>query len=152
MTSVPDQEWRVEINLDDEAHGFGIGERLRAHSLDDEARKRLGGRVVVTRDGPRVFLYAGSEAEAREAEAVARELVANDDLSADITVTRWHPAAEEWEDACSQGPDPQTDNCYIRGGAFHFDEAHSRCLSNPDRIPDRDFAANDRSFRCCTDF
>jgi hypothetical protein len=92
-------EWRVEIDLDDEAHGFGIGERLRAHSLDDEARKRLGGRVVVTRDGPRVFLYAGSEAEAREAEAVARELVASDDLSADITVTRWHPAAEEWEDA-----------------------------------------------------
>jgi len=92
-------EWRVEIDLDDEAHGFGIGERLRAHSLDDEARKRLGGRVVVTRDGPRVFLYAGSEAEAREAELVARELVANEDLSADIAVTRWHPVAEEWQDA-----------------------------------------------------
>jgi hypothetical protein len=97
-------EWRVEIDLDDEAHGFGIGERLRAHSLDDEARKRLGGRVVVTRDGPRVFLYAGSEAEAREAEALARELVANDGLSADITVTRWHPVAEEWQDATTPLP------------------------------------------------
>jgi hypothetical protein len=96
---VQQDEWRVEIDLDDEAHGFGIGERLRAHSLDDEARKRLGGRVVVTRDGPRVFLYAGSEAEAREAELVARELVASDDLSADIAVTRWHPVAEEWQDA-----------------------------------------------------
>lgn len=92
-------EWRVEIDLDDEAHGFGIGERLRAHSLDDDARKRLGGRVMVTRDGPRVFLYAGSEAEASEAELVARELVAKEDLSADIAVTRWHPVAEEWQDA-----------------------------------------------------
>lgn len=100
-------EWRVEIDLDDEAHGFGIGERLRARSLDDDARKRLGGRVVVTRDGPRVFLYAGSEAEAREAEAVARELVASDDLSANITVTRWHPIAEEWQDAAA--PLPQTE-------------------------------------------
>ena len=100
-------EWRVEIDLDDEAHGFGIGERLRAHSLDDEARKRLGGRVVVTRDGPRVFLYAGTEAEAREAETVARQLVANDDLSANITVTRWHPVAEEWQDATA--PLPQTE-------------------------------------------
>jgi hypothetical protein len=100
-------EWRVEIDLDDEAHGFGIGERLRAHSLDDEARKRLGGRVVVTRDGPRVFLYAGTEAEVREAEAVARQLVANDDLSANITVTRWHPVAEEWQDATA--PLPQTE-------------------------------------------
>jgi hypothetical protein len=102
-------EWRVEIDLDDEAHGFGIGERLRAHSLDDEARKRLGGRVVVTRDGPRVFLYAGNEAEAREAEAVARELVANDDLSAEITVTRWHPAAEEWQDASLPLPRGEAD-------------------------------------------
>jgi hypothetical protein len=97
-------EWRVEIDLDDEAHGFGIGERLRAHSLDNEARKRLGGRVVVTRDGPRVFLYAGREAEAREAEAVARELVAKDDLSAAISVTRWHPVAEEWQDATAPLP------------------------------------------------
>jgi len=102
-------EWRVEIDLDDEAHGFGIGERLRAHSLDDEARKRLGGRVVVTRDGPRVFLYAGKEAEAREAEAVARELVANDDLSADISVTRWHPLAEEWQDAAAPLPATEAD-------------------------------------------
>jgi hypothetical protein len=97
-------EWRVEIDLANEAHGLGIGERLRAHSLDDEARKRLGGRVVVTRDGPRVFLYAGSEAEAREAEAVARELVANDNLSADISLTRWHPVAEEWQDATTPLP------------------------------------------------
>jgi hypothetical protein len=97
-------EWRVEIDLADERHGFGIGERLRAHSLDDEARKRLGGRVVVTRDGPRVFLYAGSEAEAREAEAVARELVAKDDLSAGISLTRWHPVAEEWQDATTPLP------------------------------------------------
>jgi hypothetical protein len=102
-------EWRVEIDLDDEAHGFGIGERLRAHSLDDEARKRLGGRVVVTRDGPRVFLYSGREAEAREAEAVARELVANDDLSAEISVTRWHPAAEEWQDASLPLPSREAD-------------------------------------------
>ncbi len=104
-----EDEWRVEIDLDDEAHGFGIGERLRAHSLDDEARKRLGGRVVVTRDGPRVFLYAGREAEAREAELVARELVANDDLTADIAVTRWHPVAEEWQEATVPLPSSEAD-------------------------------------------
>lgn len=94
-----EDEWRVEIDLDDEAHGFGLGERFRAHDLDDEARKRLGERIVVTRDGPRVFLYAGDEAGAHQAELVARELVAADDLSADITVTRWHPLEEEWLDA-----------------------------------------------------
>ena len=105
--AVTEDEWRVEIGLDDEAHGFGLGERFRAHDLDDEARKRLGHRIVVTRDGPHVFLYAGDEAGANQAEMVARELVASDDLSADITVTRWHPLEEEWLDASI--PLPRTD-------------------------------------------
>jgi hypothetical protein len=89
-------EWRVEIDLDDEQHGYGLSERFRSHDLDDEARKRLGRRAIVSRDGPRVFLYTGTEAQAREAERVARELVAADELTADIDVTRWDAEAEEW--------------------------------------------------------
>lgn len=104
---VAKDEWRVEIDLDDEAHGFGLGERFRAHDLDDEARNRLGHRIVVTRDGPRVFLYASDETGASQAEKVARQLVATDDLSADIAVTRWHPLEEQWLDASI--PLPGTD-------------------------------------------
>ena len=94
-----EDEWRVEVDLDDEEHGYGLGERLRAQDLDDEARERLGRRAVVTRDGSRVFLYTGGEPEAREAERVARELLAADDLTAQIAVTRWHPMEEAWKDA-----------------------------------------------------
>jgi len=96
---VYEDEWRVEIDLDDEEHGYGLGERLRAQDLDDEARERLGRRAVVTRDGSRVFVYTGSEREAREAERVARELVAADELTAEIRVMRWHPVEEAWKDA-----------------------------------------------------
>jgi hypothetical protein len=92
-------EWRVEIDLDDEEHGYGLGERLRSRALDDEARKRLGGRIMVTRDGPRVFLYTGSEGEAREAERIARELVTDEGLTAEVRATRWHPVEEAWKDA-----------------------------------------------------
>ena len=92
-------EWRVELNLDDERHGLTLGERLRALHLDDEARARLGDRVIVTRDGARMFLYAGTEDQAREAERVARELVAAEGLSAEISLTRWHPDEEAWKDA-----------------------------------------------------
>ena len=94
-----EDEWRVEVDLDDEEHGYGLGERLRAQDLDDEARERLGRRAVVTRDGSHLFLYTGSEPEAREAERVARELVTADDLTAQIAVTRWHPVEEAWKDA-----------------------------------------------------
>lgn len=100
-------EWRVEVNLDDPEHGYSLPERLRAHDLDDKARERLSDRVIVTRDGPHVFLYAGSEGAAREAERVARELLDADELSAEVAVTRWHPAEEAWRDASE--PLPRTE-------------------------------------------
>jgi hypothetical protein len=99
-------EFRVEIELDDE-HGYSLGERLRALDLDDEARKRLGGRrrVLVTRDGSRLFLYAAEEAQAREAAHIVRSLIEADELTAEISVTRWHPVEEAWKDASLPLPD-----------------------------------------------
>ena len=51
-------EWRVEVELGDEQHHLTLGERLRTLDLDDEARSRLGDRVIATRDGDHMFLYA----------------------------------------------------------------------------------------------
>ncbi len=93
-----EDEFRVEVELDDDEHGYSIGERLRAVDLDGKARERLGRSVMVTRDGPRLFLYAASEAQAREAEDVVRSLVDADELTAEIRVTRWHPVEEAWKD------------------------------------------------------
>jgi hypothetical protein len=92
------EDFRVEVELDDEAHGFSLRERLRALNLDDEARDRLGENVVVTRDGSRIFAYTSTEGQAREAERVIRGLVSDEGLTAAVDVTRWHPVAEEWRD------------------------------------------------------
>ncbi len=89
-------EWRVEIDLKDEGHGYSLGERLRAHDLDDEARKRLGRRVIVTRDGPKLFLYTTTEEAAHEAERVATELLEADRLTASVRVVHWQSADEQW--------------------------------------------------------
>ena len=99
-----EDEFRVEVELDDSEHGYSLGERLRALDLDDDARARLEGTVMVTRDGSRVFLYAASEPAAREAERTVRELVEADELSAEIKVTRWHPVEESWRDASEPLP------------------------------------------------
>jgi hypothetical protein len=102
------EDWRVELTLDDEQHGYDLGERLRSRDLDEDARARLGRRVYVSRNGSTLFLYAGSEEQARAAEEVVRQLVAEDDLSADfLGVTRWHPVEEAWKDASI--PLPRTD-------------------------------------------
>jgi hypothetical protein len=93
------EEFRVEVELDDAEHGFSVGERLRALDLDDDARRKLGSGVMVTRDGSRLFLYAASGPDAREAERTIRELVEADELTAEIAVTRWHEVEEAWKDA-----------------------------------------------------
>src|SRR5262245_3183833 len=92
------EEWRVEIELTDEGHGLSLGERLRTLDLDDEARDRLGGDVIVTRDGTRMFLYAGSQEAAGEAAKVIEELAGDDGIDADISVTHWDPGDHAWED------------------------------------------------------
>src|SRR5918996_2480605 len=81
--SAMSEEWRVEIELGDEQHHLTLGERLRSVDLDDEARERLGRRGIATPDGKHLFLYAGSEAQAKEAERVAWELVSAEGLSAE---------------------------------------------------------------------
>jgi hypothetical protein len=101
------EEWRLQVELDDEAHGLSLGERLRAMSLDDEARERLGDRALVTRDGSNLFVYTDSQAAVREAEGVVRSLITEDELSAEMWLARWHPDAEEWKDA--EVPLPETD-------------------------------------------
>jgi hypothetical protein len=94
-----DEEYRVEVELDDEEHGYSVGERLRALDFDEAMRDRLGSSVLVTRDGARIFLYASTVEEARAAAQVVRGLVASDELTADVRVTRWHPVEEAWKDA-----------------------------------------------------
>lgn len=118
-----EDEWRVQVELDDEEQGYSLGERLRSHDLDDEARKRLGGRVFVSRDGSHLFLYATTEAGAREAERAVRELVAADRLTAEIAVTRWHPIEQAWEDASV--PLPRTE-AEIEAERRRMEEAEQR--------------------------
>jgi hypothetical protein len=92
-------DWRVTVTLHDTANAGRVVESIRDHEVEDDVRRRLGGRIAVSADGPSVFLYAGSENAAREADRVARELAAKHGLSADFSLDRWHPAEEEWESA-----------------------------------------------------
>jgi hypothetical protein len=111
---VAGDDWRVELELDDEQHGYSLGERLRALDLDDEARKRLGRHVVVTRQGSKLFLYTGTDDEAEEAARVVRELASAEGLSAEIRTTRWHPVEEDWVDASVPLPETESDRALER--------------------------------------
>jgi hypothetical protein len=98
-------EWRVEVALDRDEHADTLSGALHDLRLDDEARKLLGGSVVVTRDGPLVFIYAWHEESAQEAERVVRNIMDDEKLVGEVRLTRWHPVAEEWKDVSEPLPD-----------------------------------------------
>jgi hypothetical protein len=105
---VADDDWRITVTLHDEGHLGQALQSLREHRAEDDVRRRLGHRVAVSADGPRVFyVYAGTEDAAREADQVVRQVLAQREISGDFALDRWHPVEEEWQDATV--PLPQTD-------------------------------------------
>ena len=92
-------DWRVTVTFRDEADVQQAVRSVREHEVEDDVRSRLGDRVAMSVDGPAVFLYAGTEDTAREADRVVREVLALRQLTAGTTIDRWHPVAQEWRDA-----------------------------------------------------
>ncbi len=101
--AMPSDEWRVEVEIGDE-EGASLGTRLEAVRLDEDARQKFGNRLVVTRDGNHLFAYATSEGSARAAEEQIRNLLDEDEVDANVAVTRWHPVEEAWKDAATPLP------------------------------------------------
>lgn len=91
-------EYRVEVDIHESVHGQ-LTERLRSLDLDDEVEKRLGDRVIVTRDGEKLFVYTQTADAAAEAERVVGEILAADGLEGEVRRRRWNAAERFWQDA-----------------------------------------------------
>jgi hypothetical protein len=99
-------DWRVTVPYDGEGVVGELLEHFRAGEVEHEAAAELGDRVVVSGADDKLFLYAGSEEDARTAERVVRDLLARHELNIDgvTSVERWHPDEESWEDAAKPLP------------------------------------------------
>jgi hypothetical protein len=67
-----------------------------------------GARVAVTGEQDHVFIYADSLALAEQAQEAVRRAMSDSGLDGEISLWRWHPLEERWEDASL--PLPQTDS------------------------------------------
>ena len=90
-------DWRVTISLADEAHAEQARRSFSEREVEDDVRLRLGRNIAVGAGGSRIYLYAGTENAAREAEKVARDVLAEHGIEAEFALHRWHPIEEEWE-------------------------------------------------------
>jgi hypothetical protein len=91
-------DWRVTISLTNPAHADRAKRSFSEHEVEEDVRRRLGRSIAVGAGDSQIFLYAGTEVAVREAERVAREVLAQQGIEADFALHRWHPIEEEWED------------------------------------------------------
>ena len=88
-----DEEWRVSLIA---CGQLASGKPVFADSVRDLLRSRAGEDVSVTARKKRVFLYAATADAAATAEGMAREVLAQQGLAADIRLDRWDPSRQAW--------------------------------------------------------
>lgn len=91
-------DWRLQIDVEDEGRGTSLSERLDAAELEHELSVAFHDRLIVSVDGPRVFVYAGTREQAEQARDLIAKLAATQEWGITQALTHWHPEAEEWED------------------------------------------------------
>ncbi len=94
-------DWRIRIELEEE-HAEGLLDRLgldlgsEARNLADELQGR---RLVVSRDGETLFVYAGSRAEAERAYDVIEAQLREDGAEARVgRIEHWLAEEDRWDD------------------------------------------------------
>lgn len=91
-------DWRLQIDFEEEGHGRALTDRLEAGRLQHDLSAAFHDRVIVTRDGARVLLYAGDREQAERAREMVAAEAAREGWKAEAELRHWHPAAEEWKD------------------------------------------------------
>jgi hypothetical protein len=90
-------DWRVTIWLTGQAHVEQARQSISEQEVEQDVRQRLGRNIVVGAGDSEIFLYAGTELAATEAERTAREVLGQLGIEAEFALHRWHPDEEEWQ-------------------------------------------------------
>jgi len=94
-------DWRVTISVSQAQPSFF------PRQAAEEIRRQVGRDIGVGAGEAQIFLYAGTETAAGEAERIASDVLAQHGLAAESAVHRWHPIEEQWENP--DVPMPETE-------------------------------------------
>ena len=112
-------DWRVRIAFDDPPWQ----PKSCRQALIPALCGRLGDQVAVTSKRTQIFLYAPSAGSADEAAQVAREVLAQHDVSAHVRTERWSPWEQEWLDAADE---PSADLAAERQAVHEYRQEQER--------------------------
>jgi hypothetical protein len=91
-------EWRLQIDVHGERDAGSLTERLNAAELEHELSEAFHDRLIVSGEGSRVFVYAGTREQAERARDLIAKLARAHGWDLATELTHWHPEAERWED------------------------------------------------------
>jgi len=91
------EDWRVTISVNDQAQAGRAQRSISLREVEEDIRRQVGRTVAVSGDDRQIFLYAGTDTAARDAEQIARDVLAQHGIAAESALHRWHPIEEQWE-------------------------------------------------------
>jgi hypothetical protein len=97
-------DWRLQINLDDKGTAGKLADAIRSAELEHELSADSGREVIVSHEGETIFLYAGDRDQLDRAQAAVRRYVDGKGWEAKLELRHWHPSAEDWEDPDAAEP------------------------------------------------
>lgn len=95
-----EDEYRVKVELTEPAR---LLKALHEAQVERSERAALG-RVAATGEGDHVFLYAESPAAASTIRDAVQRVMDEHGIDGRLTLWRWHPVEERWEDASAPLP------------------------------------------------
>jgi hypothetical protein len=93
-----DDDWRLQIDLDDDGVGGSVADLLRSNEMKHELEVDLKDVVIVSHEGERIFLYAATREPLDMVRGVTENFLAEKGWKATIELRHWHQAAEAWDD------------------------------------------------------
>jgi len=98
---------------------------LREAHVDADGREALG-RVAATHEQDHVFLYADSREVAERAGEVVQATMDERGIEGTLTVWRWHPLEERWEDASRALPSTAAERAAEHARLIEREDSESR--------------------------
>jgi hypothetical protein len=102
-----DDDWRLQIDPSEDAHADRLVKGFSSSELKHDLSDAYHNRVIVSQDGPRVFLYTGTREQAETSRKLVETLAQEHGWAVNIELRHWHPIAEDWEDP--ENPLPHTE-------------------------------------------
>jgi hypothetical protein len=124
-------DFRVHVTLATSSDAHHLQKALAETGLI-HLMPKASDQIAVSVDGSEAFLYAGSSDDAEQAASAVTAFGTEQGWTLTPEIRRWHPAAEEWEDASAPLPSTPSEVAAERADVIAAERAESERYGVPE--------------------